>query len=124
MPPCFINRPSSSPPRTPLRADCMYVTSEEGEFIYKKTSMAMAYESDQDNHGNSVQMVPLGDTTVCGFYVVADPYKTVEISFNHLDASCESGSLLGVSGRSFCIVIPIIPINCNSLLHSLSMVGS
>lgn len=75
----------------------MYVTSEEGEFIYKTTSMAMAYESDHENEGNSVQMVPLEDPAVCGVYIVADPYKTVEISFNHLEASCESGALLGVS---------------------------
>lgn len=77
----------------------MHVTSEEGDFLYKKT---MAYESEHDTHPNSVQMVPIDDpaTAVCGFYVVADPYKTVEISFNHLDASCESGALLGVSNTN------------------------
>lgn len=75
----------------------MHVASEEGDYIYKKNSMAVAYESEHESHGNSVQMVPLADPTVCGFYVVAEPYKTVEIIFNHVDATCESGALLGVS---------------------------
>lgn len=79
----------------------MHVASEEGDYIYKKTSMALSYESDQEHLGNSVQMVPVEDPSVCGFYVVADPYKTVDISFNHLDASCESGALLGVSDSCY-----------------------
>lgn len=76
--------------------DCMHVTSEEGEFVYKKTSLAMAFDSDQELNGNSVQMSPIEDATVCGLYVVAGPYKTVEITVNQLDASCKSGALLGV----------------------------
>lgn len=75
----------------------MHVTSEEGEFIFKKNAMTMVYESELAANENSVQMVPEKDSAVCGFYVVADPYKTVEISFNHLDATCDSGALLGVS---------------------------
>lgn len=77
----------------------MHVASEEGDYVYKKSPMAMAYEPEHSIHPNSVQMVPLVDPTVCGFYVVADPYKTVEVSFHHVDASCESGALLGVSKR-------------------------
>lgn len=77
----------------------MHVASEEGDFLFKKSSAAMVPE--HDHHPNSVQMVPMADPTVCGFYVVADPYKTVEISFHHLDASCESGALLGVRELTF-----------------------
>lgn len=108
-----------------INIDCMHVASQEGEYIYKKASpsVAMAYESDlEEIHGNSVQMIAVDEPSVCGFYVVADPYKTVEISFNHLDASCESGALLGVSQR-----IPswTVRINCNSFhFVSLSMAGN
>lgn len=75
----------------------MFIASEEGEYIYKRSSAP--FEAEHASHPNSVQLVSVPDPSVCGLYVVADPYKTVEISFNHLDASCESGALLGVINK-------------------------
>lgn len=103
----------------------MHVASEEGDFLYKKSSVALAYEPEHDHHPNSVQMVPMVDPTVCGFYVVADPYKTVEISFHHLDASCESGALLGVSATEReRVVLGVIFVHPQNLPSSSSTDGS
>lgn len=76
----------------------MHVTSEEGEFLYKKKATVQYENAEQEMEKNSVQMVEARpDLTVCGLYVVADPYKTVEITIHHLDVACESGGLMAVS---------------------------
>lgn len=80
----------------------MHVTSEEGLFVFKKTAQ---FETDSETQVNSVQMVQASpDLTVCGLYVVSDPYKVAEITVKHMDIPCESGGLMAVK-KSFYTII-------------------
>ncbi|CAG9795278.1 unnamed protein product [Diatraea saccharalis] len=53
--------------------DCFLVTSEEGELFFKS---------------------PSDEPTVCGIYMIADPDKRIQVSFNYVDVPCENGGLV------------------------------
>jgi hypothetical protein len=57
-------------------ADCMTVTSDEGQFFHKAADDSAA---------------------VCGVYFITDPERTVELHFDYLDVPCDSGGLVTVS---------------------------
>jgi hypothetical protein len=59
-------------------ADCIVVTSEEGQFFLKSTADDAS--------------------TVCGVYIVTEPDRLVEVHFDYLDVPCENGGLVSVSG--------------------------
>ena len=74
-------------------ADCMHVTSEDGEFIYKKLpklvkSAKHAQLIDIDLAGPSME--------VCGLYFVTDPDKVVEVTVKNMDVNCDTGGLMAV----------------------------
>lgn len=75
----------------------MHVTSEEGDFFYKKVPHLISSLQHGINIVDSVSPM-----AVCGLYVVTDPDKIVEISIKHLDVECESGGLMGVSKLKYC----------------------
>lgn len=64
-------------------ADCMTVTSSEGQFFHKAAE---------------------DGATVCGVYFVTDPDRRVEIHFDYLDVPCQSGGLVSVSDESIAIL--------------------
>ena len=72
----------------------MHVTSEEGDFVYKK---APRYQHRTANGISLVEIDPPSDPTVCGVYFVTDPDKVVEITVKFMDVDCEFGGLLGVN---------------------------
>ncbi|XP_055585578.1 corticotropin-releasing factor-binding protein [Uranotaenia lowii] len=83
----FIKPPEKVHPVT----DCMHVTSEEGEFIFKKLPPIVA----SPKHGRLIDIMnsaPVMD--VCGLYFVTDPDKLVEVTVKHLDVNCETGGLM------------------------------
>ncbi|CAH2071271.1 unnamed protein product, partial [Iphiclides podalirius] len=53
--------------------DCFLVSSEEGELFYKS---------------------PSNEPSVCGIYMIADPDKRIQVTFNYLDVPCENGGLV------------------------------
>ncbi|XP_049870216.1 corticotropin-releasing factor-binding protein [Pectinophora gossypiella] len=53
--------------------DCFLVTSEEGELFFK---------------------APSDEPSVCGIYMIADPDKRIQVTFNYLDVPCENGGLV------------------------------
>ncbi|KAJ2952128.1 hypothetical protein O0L34_g4406 [Tuta absoluta] len=53
--------------------DCFLVTSEEGEMFFKS---------------------PSDEPTVCGIYMIAEPDKRIQVTFNYLDVPCENGGLV------------------------------
>lgn len=59
-------------------ADCIMVTSEEGQFFLKSTADDAS--------------------TVCGVYFVTEPDQRVEVHFDYLDVPCEGSGLVSVSG--------------------------
>lgn len=70
----------------------MHVTSEEGDFFYKKVPHLVSSSS-----RSGVNIVDsISPLSVCGLYVVTDPDKIVEISIKHLDVDCETGGLMAV----------------------------
>jgi hypothetical protein len=71
----------------------MYVTSEEGDFIYRKHGK-LASKTPQ---GVKILEMDVADPTVCGVYFITDPNKVVEVTVKYLDVSCEFGGLVGVS---------------------------
>ncbi|XP_018332405.1 corticotropin-releasing factor-binding protein [Agrilus planipennis] len=73
-------QPHSILPRTrPKRnedhiiSDCLYMTSEEGNFFYKSLN---------------------NEETVCGIYMFTEPDQRIEIHFNYFDVPCEIGGLV------------------------------
>lgn len=71
--------------RDVVHADCMAVTSEEGEFFYKAVEDGAA---------------------VCGVYFITDPDRRVEVHFGYLDVPCQDGGLVSVSndtGAECCV---------------------
>lgn len=60
--------------------DCFLVTSEEGELFFKS---------------------PTDEPTVCGIYMITDPDKIIQITFNYLDVPCENEGLVAVSKYIF-----------------------
>lgn len=56
-------------------SDCIYMTSDEGEFFHKATS---------------------SDATACGVYIFSEPDQKIEVHFNYLDVPCEHGGLVSV----------------------------
>lgn len=74
-------------------SDCMYVTSEEGDFVYRKHGRLMS----KTPLGTKIIEVDPSDPTVCGVYIVTDPNKVVEVTVKYLDVGCEFGGLVGVS---------------------------
>lgn len=56
-------------------SDCMYMTSDEGEFYHKAT---------------------IADGSVCGIYMYSDSDQRIEVRFNYLDVPCENGGLVAV----------------------------
>jgi hypothetical protein len=57
-------------------ADCIVVTSEEGQFFHKSTADDAS--------------------TVCGVYILTDPDRRVEVHFDYLDVPCENRGLVSV----------------------------
>ncbi|GBP75959.1 hypothetical protein EVAR_54612_1 [Eumeta japonica] len=55
--------------------DCFLVTSEEGELFFKS---------------------PSDEPTVCGIYMIADPDKRIQVSFNYIDVPCDNGGLVAL----------------------------
>ncbi|XP_013138839.1 PREDICTED: corticotropin-releasing factor-binding protein [Papilio polytes] len=53
--------------------DCFLVTSNEGEIFFKS---------------------PSDEPTVCGIYMITDPDKKIQVTFNYLDVPCENGGLV------------------------------
>ncbi|KPJ19498.1 Corticotropin-releasing factor-binding protein [Papilio machaon] len=53
--------------------DCFLVTSDEGEIFFKSSS---------------------DEPSVCGIYMIADPDKKIQVTFNYLDVPCENGGLV------------------------------
>ncbi|XP_028178814.1 corticotropin-releasing factor-binding protein [Ostrinia nubilalis] len=53
--------------------DCFLVTSEEGELFFKS---------------------PSDEPTVCGIYMIADPDKRIQVTFNYVDVPCDNGGLV------------------------------
>lgn len=80
----------------------MHVTSEEGDFVYKKVPR---FQPRSSLGISMVEIDPASDTTVCGVYFVTDPDKVVEITIKFLDVECEFGGLLGVNLLRFKTII-------------------
>ncbi|XP_065170123.1 corticotropin-releasing factor-binding protein [Atheta coriaria] len=55
-------------------ADCIHMSSEEGQYYYKAHSQ---------QEGNT-----------CGVYFFTDPDKRIELHFNYLDVECDNGGLV------------------------------
>lgn len=72
----------------------MHVTSEDGDFMYKK---APRFQPRSSSGISVVEIDPASDPTVCGVYFVTDPDKVVEVTVKFLDVECEFGGLLGVN---------------------------
>ncbi|XP_013165114.1 PREDICTED: corticotropin-releasing factor-binding protein isoform X2 [Papilio xuthus] len=53
--------------------DCFLVTSDEGELFFKS---------------------PSDEPSVCGIYMIAEPDKKIQVTFNYLDVPCENGGLV------------------------------
>ncbi|XP_050664480.1 corticotropin-releasing factor-binding protein isoform X1 [Leptidea sinapis] len=53
--------------------DCFMVTSEEGELFFKS---------------------PSNEPVVCGIYMIAEPDKRIQVTFNYLDVPCDNGGLV------------------------------
>lgn len=88
--------PSISIPFYLFSTDCMHVTSEEGDFVYRKHGRLMS----KSPLGSKLIEVDPSDPTVCGVYIVTDPNKVVEVTVKYLDVSCEFGGLVGVSSAN------------------------
>ncbi|XP_022119848.1 corticotropin-releasing factor-binding protein [Pieris rapae] len=56
-----------------INQDCFMVTSEEGELFFKS---------------------PTDDPVVCGIYMIAEPDKRIQVTFNYLDVPCDNGGLV------------------------------
>ncbi|CAH0559014.1 unnamed protein product [Brassicogethes aeneus] len=56
-------------------SECIYMTSEEGEYYHKAISPT---------------------ESACGAYIVAEPDQLIEIRFNYLDVPCDNGGLVAV----------------------------
>ncbi|XP_053699318.1 corticotropin-releasing factor-binding protein [Sabethes cyaneus] len=83
----FIKPPEKIHPVT----DCMHVTSEEGEFFFKKTAPIVA----APKHGRLIDILSVAPVMdVCGLYFVTDPDKIVEVSIKHVDVNCDLGGLM------------------------------
>lgn len=70
----------------------MHVASEEGEYVFKKSSLLPTLTKRDHN----IVEVLNPDMAVCGLYVVTDPDKFVEISIKYMDINCETGGLMSV----------------------------
>ncbi|XP_055636530.1 corticotropin-releasing factor-binding protein [Toxorhynchites rutilus septentrionalis] len=71
--------------------DCMHVTSEEGEFYFKKTAPIVS----TPKHGRLIDVMSVAPSMeVCGLYFVTDPDKIVEVSVKYMDVNCETGGLM------------------------------
>ncbi|VVD01860.1 unnamed protein product [Leptidea sinapis] len=53
--------------------NCFMVTSEEGELFFKS---------------------PSNEPVVCGIYMIAEPDKRIQVTFNYLDVPCDNGGLV------------------------------
>ncbi|XP_065089661.1 corticotropin-releasing factor-binding protein isoform X2 [Ochlerotatus camptorhynchus] len=74
-----------------LLADCMHVTSEEGEFFFKRSAPVIS----TPKHGRLVDVLSAAPVMeVCGLYLVTDPDKVVEVVVKHLDVNCDTGGLM------------------------------
>lgn len=58
-----------------LFSDCFLITSEEGELFFKS---------------------PSDEPSVCGIYMIAEPDKRIQVTFNYIDVPCENGGLVAV----------------------------
>uniref|UniRef100_A0A1B0CTP2 Putative conserved secreted protein n=1 Tax=Lutzomyia longipalpis TaxID=7200 RepID=A0A1B0CTP2_LUTLO len=65
--------------------DCMHVTSEEGDFLYRKEPEPPII------HQSSKRSSPM---EVCGLYVIAAPEQIIELSVKFSNIPCESGALM------------------------------
>ncbi|KAH8311375.1 hypothetical protein KR044_005987 [Drosophila immigrans] len=98
-------------------SDCMHVTSEPGDFIFKKsTASPAAPPLAALNFNPNADLLDLGTDdleaaavaaaaaaaaatavtaeTVCGLYVIGEPDTIVEITMKHYDVNCETGGLM------------------------------
>lgn len=74
--------------------DCMHVTSEEGDFVFRKAPRFLGRVMGDRRHLIEAETE---ETPVCGAYFVTDPDKVVEVTVKYLDIDCEMGALVGVS---------------------------
>ncbi|ALC47633.1 CG15537 [Drosophila busckii] len=96
-------------------SDCMHVTSEPGDYVFKKSATsspqsqlptfnlnrettlleleAAAAAADPAAVAAAAAAVAT-DATVCGLYVIGEPDTLVEITMKHYDVNCESGGLM------------------------------
>lgn len=69
----------------------MHVTSEEGDFVYRKEPEPPTIH--QIGEKNSKRSSPM---EVCGLYVIAAPEQSIELSVKFSNIPCESGALMAV----------------------------
>ncbi|XP_058443152.1 corticotropin-releasing factor-binding protein [Malaya genurostris] len=83
----FMKPPEKIHPVT----DCMHVTSEEGEFFFKKAAPVVSVPK----HGRLIDILSVAPVMdVCGLYFVTDPDKIVEVTVKHIDVNCDLGGLM------------------------------
>ncbi|XP_038122572.1 corticotropin-releasing factor-binding protein [Culex quinquefasciatus] len=83
----FVKPPEKIHPVT----DCMQVTSEDGEFVFRKVAPVVS----APKHGRLIDILGSAPSMeVCGLYFVTDPDKIVEVSVKHLDVNCDTGGLM------------------------------
>ncbi|XP_062537239.1 corticotropin-releasing factor-binding protein [Armigeres subalbatus] len=82
----------SKPPEKIIQVtDCMHVTSEEGEFFFKRTAPIVG----TPKHGRLVDILTMSPAMeVCGVYFVTDPDKLVEVTVKRMDVNCDTGGLM------------------------------
>ncbi|GAB0097655.1 Corticotropin-releasing factor-binding protein [Sergentomyia squamirostris] len=71
--------------------DCMHVTSEEGDFVYRKEPDPPIIHG-PGGRASSKRSPP--SMEVCGLYVIAAPDQIIELSVKYSDVPCESGALM------------------------------
>ncbi|XP_067632938.1 corticotropin-releasing factor-binding protein [Eurosta solidaginis] len=72
-------------------SDCMYITSEPGDYVFKKAQYSMI---------NTKEIPPMetdvedSSSQVCGLYVIGEPDTIVEITMKQYDVNCATGGLM------------------------------
>lgn len=78
----------------------MHVASEEGNYSFKKiphfvTAPLSLFSESSSN--TKLNLAEIESTSVCGFYIVAEPNKLIEITIELNHVNCETGGLMAVS---------------------------
>ncbi|XP_037951690.1 corticotropin-releasing factor-binding protein [Teleopsis dalmanni] len=69
-------------------SDCMHITSEPGDYVFKKTAHVIPSRNDASilEIENSME--------VCGLYVIGEPDTIIELTVLKYDINCETGGLM------------------------------